>query len=99
MDSKSIAREGVPVRLRDPVLNPDETFGFVGVFLSAFRFLAGKAEVGRKGAARCVGRNETRWERRVLVLSVKTVATVAAGLHFCRATKKRPERQEKGFFP
>ena len=35
MDSKSIAREGVPVRLRDPVLNPDETFGFVGVFLSA----------------------------------------------------------------
>ena len=34
MDSKSIARKGVPVRLRDPVLNPDETLGFVGVFLS-----------------------------------------------------------------
>ena len=33
MDSKSIAREGVPVRLRDPVLNPDEVLGFVGVFL------------------------------------------------------------------
>ena len=54
MDSKSIAREGVPVRLRDPVLNPDETFGFVGVFLSLFRFPrreSGGGEVSR-GALR-----------------------------------------------
>lgn len=36
MDSKSIARKGVPVRLRDPVLDPDETLSFVGVFLSTF---------------------------------------------------------------
>ena len=28
MDSKSIARKGVPVRLRDPVLDLDETSGF-----------------------------------------------------------------------
>ena len=36
MDSKSIARKGVPVRLRDPVLTPDEILGFVG----GFSFLA-----------------------------------------------------------
>ena len=39
MDSKSIARKGVPVRLRDPVLNPGEisvSSGFY-LFLRYFR--------------------------------------------------------------
>ena len=35
MDSKSIARKGVPVRLRDPVLNPDETWFRRGFFVGA----------------------------------------------------------------
>ena len=56
MDSKSIAREGVPVRLRDPVLNPDETFGFVGFFY----FLALLEPFSRKeGAVR-----RGNWTRR-----------------------------------
>ena len=47
MDSKSIAREGVPVRLRDPVLDPDETLVSSGFFCRLLRLAPGGA---RKGA-------------------------------------------------
>ena len=51
MDSKSIARKGVPVRLRDPVLGPDETFGFRrGFFVDVWGEDAKSAEAVENGA-------------------------------------------------
>ena len=79
MDSKSIARKGVPVRLRDPVLNPDETFVSSGFFLLVFRRLCEEREAtlasGAFGTA--------------LILAVETIATCLRRLRFGRAAKKK----------
>ena len=85
MDSKSIARKGVPVRLRDPVLNPDETFGFVGVFLSAVAN-SGEGSV-RRTASRGGGR--AVFLKRLTILAIKTIATEGEGLALASRGEKK----------
>ena len=54
MDSKSIARKGVPVRLRDPVFDLDEALVSSGFFLF-LAFLRGRGLRRRGGEARASG--------------------------------------------
>lgn len=104
MDSKSIAREGVPVRLRDPVLDPDETLGFVGVFLSTCR--NARTRKGRKSRKTRAGersanngeRGDGKGETTASILTFDAVVMFRQGARRASAEKIRAERQEKPFF-
>lgn len=100
MDSKSIARKGVPVRLRDPVLNPDETLFSSGFFCRLFATarppLSKRPGNGSKSATRVGRERRTDAVKRAgrPILAVLTVGATNA----CEARRGRGsvERRKKG---